>query len=179
MNESSKKSRKNASRKIMILTTIRNPIWPPGKPVSKCSTHFWPSTPWNTRLKIVEPIRMKTTKHESFVVVLRACFSSEKLSRPRTSAMMIAPIAPMAPPSVGVAIPRKIVPNTRKISNSGGISTKVTRSAMRDSRPIRVTLLISAITKANSTPAHIEITMVSSVAAVVTSVPVHQLTTRG
>ena len=31
------------------------------------------------------------------------------------------PTAPMAPPSVGVAMPRKIVPSTRKISASGGI----------------------------------------------------------
>ena len=31
----------------------------------------------------------------------------------------------------------KIVPSTRKIRASGGISTKVTRSAMRESRPMR------------------------------------------
>ena len=49
--------------------------------------------------------------------------------------MTSAPVAPIAPPSVGVATPRKMVPSTRKISASGGISTKVTRSAMRDSRP--------------------------------------------
>ena len=35
--------------------------------------------------------------------------------------MTIAPLAPIAPPSVGVATPRKIVPSTRKISTSGGI----------------------------------------------------------
>jgi hypothetical protein len=44
-------------------------------------------------------------------------------------AMISAPSAPMAPPSVGVAMPRKMVPSTRKISTSGGISTKVTCSA--------------------------------------------------
>ena len=33
--------------------------------------------------------------------------------------------APMAPPSVGVAMPMKIVPSTRKIRNSGGTITKV------------------------------------------------------
>jgi hypothetical protein len=42
----------------------------------------------------------------------------------------------MAPPSVGVARPRKMVPSTRKIRISGGISTKVTRSESFDSRPI-------------------------------------------
>ena len=31
MNESSKKSRKNASTKIRMLTTIRKPSWPPGR----------------------------------------------------------------------------------------------------------------------------------------------------
>jgi hypothetical protein len=33
--------------------------------------------------------------------------------------MIRAPVAPIAPPSVGVAMPRKIVPRTRKISSSG------------------------------------------------------------
>ena len=39
----------------------------------------------------------------------------------------------MAPPSVGVAMPRKMVPRTRKISASGGTSTKTTLRAMPDS----------------------------------------------
>ncbi len=55
--------------------------------------------------------------------------------RLRANAITSAPIAPIAPPSVGVAMPRKIVPSTRKISTSGGINTKVTRSASLDSRP--------------------------------------------
>ena len=38
----------------------------------------------------------------------------------------------MAPPSVGVAMPRKMVPRTRKISASGGISTMMTCCASRD-----------------------------------------------
>ena len=49
--------------------------------------------------------------------------------------MISAPVAPIAPPSVGVATPRKIVPSTRKISASGGISTNTTRSAIFDSSP--------------------------------------------
>ena len=95
--------------------------------------------------------------------------------RPRAMAMMMAPMAPMAPPSVGVATPRKIVPKTKKISSSGGINTKVTRSAMRESRPRRVTLLTAAITNARVTPAHSETTMVSSVATVSTGSPLVQL----
>ena len=38
----------------------------------------------------------------------------------------------MAPPSVGVATPMKIVPSTRKIRKSGGTMTKVTCSASAD-----------------------------------------------
>ena len=41
---------------------------------------------------------------------------------------------PWRRPRSGVAMPRKIVPSTRKISASGGISTKITCSARRDSR---------------------------------------------
>ena len=48
--------------------------------------------------------------------------------------MTSAPTAPIAPPSVGVAMPRKIVPSTRKISASGGISTMMTCCASRDIR---------------------------------------------
>ena len=47
MKDSSKKSRKKASRKIRMFTTIRKPSWPPGRPVSRCSTQRGPSTPWN------------------------------------------------------------------------------------------------------------------------------------
>jgi hypothetical protein len=43
---------------------------------------------------------------------------------------MSAPEAPMAPPSVGVATPMKMVPSTRKIRNSGGTMTKVVCCAM-------------------------------------------------
>ena len=43
-----------------------------------------------------------------------------KFSRRRAIASTSAPTAPMAPPSVGVAMPWKIVPSTRKIRMSGG-----------------------------------------------------------
>ena len=76
MKASSKKSRKKASTKIRMLTTIRKPSWPPGRPVSRCSTHFGPSTPWKARLNTVAPIRMNSTKHDSFIVVSMACRSS-------------------------------------------------------------------------------------------------------
>ena len=40
MNDSSKKSRKNARKKISRFTTIRKPSWPPGRLVSRCSTQL-------------------------------------------------------------------------------------------------------------------------------------------
>src|SRR6188474_3072575 len=48
----------------------------------------------------------------------------------------------------GLAMPRKMVPSTRKISASGGISTKVTRSAIFDSRLSRRKRLAIAATNA-------------------------------
>ena len=106
---------------------------------------------------------MNTTKHDSFMVWSSAERSSARLRRWRITAMISAPIAPMAPPSVGVATPRKMVPSTRKIRPSGGISTKVTRSAMRDSRPSLSPLLASASVNARPTPTQSETTINSSV----------------
>ena len=48
----------------------------------------------------------------------------------------------MAPPSVGVATPMKIVPSTRKIRNSGGTMTKVTCWARCDRKRSPVILLM-------------------------------------
>src|SRR5690606_29188166 len=97
------------------------------------------------RLNTVEPTKMNTTKQESLVVVSMAWRNKLQENRPRIRAMTSAPTAPMAPPSVGVATPMKMVPKTRKIRNSGGIMTKVTRSAISDNSLSFSTLLISAI----------------------------------
>ena len=77
------------------------------------------------------------TKDVSFAVEFIACLSSDQLRRRLTSASTSAPVAPMAPPSVGVAMPRKIVPSTRKISASGGISTNMTRRSSLKPRSVR------------------------------------------
>jgi hypothetical protein len=63
---------------------------------------------------------MKITKEDSLPVVSMACLSSFHDRRWRAMARISAPAAPIAPPSVGVAMPRKMVPSTRKISSSGG-----------------------------------------------------------
>ena len=86
-------------------------------------------------------------------------------------------MAPMAPPSVGVATPRKMVPSTRKISSSGGISTKVTRSASLDSRPSLRKRLTTAMSQATNTPPHMATTIFSSVGTDSTSLPSHQVCT--
>ncbi len=75
---------------------------------------------------------MNSTKDDSRVVEASACLITSSDSRPFTAAMISAPTAPMAPPSVGVAMPRKMVPSTRKISASGGISTMITCCASLD-----------------------------------------------
>ncbi len=69
---------------------------------------------------------------------------------------MIAPAAPIAPPSVGVAMPMKIVPSTRKIRNSGGTMTNVVCCAIADRKRNPVNLSITQFTtatkKANRMP---------------------------
>ena len=65
----------------------------------------------------------------------------------------------MAPPSVGVATPMKIVPSTRKMRNSGGTITKVVCCAMCDKKrkPVNfaITQLTTATQKANKIPKNI------------------------
>ncbi len=105
---------------------------------------------------------MNTTNVVSLAVLSIACFNSDHDSRLRASAIRIAPVAPIAPPSVGVAMPRKIVPSTRKISASGGISTKVTFCAMPESRLSFSTRLTTASTNATPMPISMQMTIVSS-----------------
>ena len=61
----------------------------------------------------------------------------------------------MAPPSVGVATPMKMVPSTRKMSASGGTMTKVTSCAMFDRRPSLRKRLASASEKEIATASDI------------------------
>ena len=105
---------------------------------------------------------MNTTNAVSLAVVSMPCFSSFHDSRLRASAMISAPVAPIAPPSVGVATPRKIVPSTRKISASTGISTNTTRSASCDRSLSFSSLPISAAKNANAVPTDVATTMISS-----------------
>ena len=79
--------------------------------------------------------------------------------------MISAPVAPIAPPSVGVAMPRKMVPSTRKISTRGGSSTKTTRSESCDSSPRRSHRLASASASAKKAATVIDRVRTSSIGA--------------
>ncbi len=165
MNAISKKSMNIPRMNISTLTAIRNPSGPPGSLSNRCSTQMWPSAALNVKLNTVEPIRMNSTKQDSLAVLSSACLSKSKLSWRRAVAMIRAPNAPIAPPSVGVAIPRKIVPRTRKIRTRGGISTNVTRSESKDSNPSFVRRFANASPSAVKAAIVIDITSTSSVGA--------------
>ena len=123
----SKKSKKKAKKKMKMFTTIKKPTTPPGKPVSKCSTHLAPSTPWNTMENTREPIRMNTTMAVRRMVLCMASQIRSLSKRLWMAAKINAPTQPMAPASVGVAMavlmPGKppIEPNTAKIKKAEGM----------------------------------------------------------
>ena len=77
-----------------------------------------------------------------------------------------APLAPMAPPSVGVATPMKMVPSTKKIRNSGGTITNVVCCAMceRNRNPTKrlVSQLMIATQKAKIIPKNMHSTTKSA-----------------
>ena len=162
MNAISKKSMNIPRMKTRMFTTIRKPIAPPGRLSNRCSTQTCPSAALNVNENTVEPIRMNITKLDSRVVLTSACLSRAMFNRLRATAITSAPTAPIAPPSVGVATPRKMVPSTRKISTSGGIRTKVTCSASLDSSPIRVTRLMIASASATNDATVIDMMKISS-----------------
>ena len=113
----------------------------------------------------------------SLVVAASACLSSAQSSRLRAKPMTSAPTAPIAPPSVGVATPRKMVPSTKKMSSSGGMSTNVTRSARRESSPSFSPRLMRAMSSASATPPQAATTIFSSVGTLCTVRPSHQVCT--
>src|SRR6187401_522282 len=79
--------------------------------------------------KVVEPITMKITMVESRVVESIACQSIDQDSLPLNQASTIAPAAPIAPDSVGVASPIRIVPSTMKINAREGSMPRISFSA--------------------------------------------------
>ena len=70
---------------------------------------------------------MNTTIEVRRMVEVIACSTSGQVRRRCNAASTMAPTAPMAPASVGVARPRPMVPRTRKISTMEGIMPHNTR----------------------------------------------------
>ena len=85
----------------------------------------------------VEPIRMNITIAVMRMVDSIACRISVQVRRRCSAASTIAPTAPIAPASVGVAMPRKIVPSTRKISTTDGTMPHSTRFHSAQPRSVR------------------------------------------
>ena len=133
----SKKSRKNASTKMNVATNSRKPICPPGSAVSRCSTQCPPSMPWKTRVNTVEPIRMNITIAVMRIVDCAADHSRGSVIRRCIAARRTAPTAPMAPDSVGVARPTRMVPSTRKINADAGTIPQRTCRTIFQRGPLR------------------------------------------
>ena len=133
----SKKSRKNARKNTNTLTKIRKPVCPPGSWLSSPCSHSPPFTPWNTRLKVLEPTRMKITMAVIRKVVSMPSQTRGQVRRRFIAASTMAPTAPIAPPSVGVARPIRMVPRTRKIRASIGTMPTTTLRASAQPRSVR------------------------------------------
>ena len=104
---------------------------------------------------------MNMTNAESFAVACAALRAIPRLKRAGlrsatrfAAASSMEPTAPMAPPSVGVATPTKIVPSTRKISSNGGTITKITCSESGDRKGVPGMRFIRTLTAAtmNASP---------------------------
>jgi hypothetical protein len=132
----SMKSMKKPSRKITSIVKKRKPTWPPGRFRRKSCTMRSPWSAVNTIPNAVAPMRMTNTMLVSRTVWSIVACRLRRFSRRLTAARAIAPTAPIAPASVGVATPRKIVPSTRKIRTSGGIRLRSTARPRR--QPWRV-----------------------------------------
>ena len=109
------------------MTASRKPTWPPGRCDSMCSIQRAPSTPWKTREKTREPIRMNTTMAVRRMVLCMASQIRALSKRLCMAAKIKAPTQPMAPASVGVAMavfrPGRppMEPSTAKISTAEGM----------------------------------------------------------
>ena len=78
----------------------------------------------NTRAKAVEPSKIAITMAVTRRVSSQTLARLVRLKPPSMAASTMAPTAPKAPASVGVAMPKKMLPNTKKISAKGGSSTR-------------------------------------------------------
>ena len=78
-----------------------------------------PPTPLKINEKIEAPIRIVNIIVETIAVFSEDSLINAKVIFPFTNAIINAPNAPIAAASVGVAIPAKIEPSTKKINKNG------------------------------------------------------------
>ena len=87
--------------------------------------------------KAVAPMRMAKTMAVIFTVSRAASSTTCQLSLRYMAARIIAPILPTAADSVGVAMPMKIEPSTRKMRINGGITASRARPRLPATVPSR------------------------------------------
>ena len=108
------------------MTTSMEPTTPPGRFSSTARTASSPSKPLNTSEKNEAPSRIMNTMLLTRVVVRMTSRRRPQPSCLRCNAISVAPVAPTAAASVGVASPARIDPSTARISSNGGNSTRTT-----------------------------------------------------
>jgi hypothetical protein len=96
-----------------------------------------PPSPSKTTLKKVEQIRIIITSPVMRAVAVAALCVICQLRRRLSAARTHAPTAPTAPASVGVAMPKKMLPSTAKISSTGGTMACSTRRKSAKPRKVR------------------------------------------
>ena len=134
----SKKSRKKARKKTKMLTKIRKPTCAAGQAREQVLDPAAAVDALEHQAETVAPIRMKITIAVMRMVDVHAPAAPAARSGGRCSAAStMAPTAPIAPASVGVARPRKIVPSTRKISTSDGTMPHSTLRISGQPRSVR------------------------------------------
>ena len=113
------KSKKNPRKNIKTITNNMAAIEPPGKFNKNSSTTSSPPKPRKTRENIEAPTSIIKTIELIFVVSRDTILNLSKLNCFEIIAINVAPTAPTAADSVGVAIPVNIEPKTTTIKISG------------------------------------------------------------
>ena len=122
-------SRNTPKTKITRLLTSRKASLPPGKLTSRFVMRILPPRASNTREKKEDPNKIINTTAETTAVEWAASWINFALNLPFKAASPQAPTAPTQPASVGVARPKKMLPNTAKMRNKGGTTAFSTRRA--------------------------------------------------
>ena len=108
------------SKKIITITTNTAPKAPPGNSVKIPVMRSSPPNPLNTNEKIDDPKSIIKTIAVISVVVSTASVRFALVRLLLLTASKIAPRAPTPAASVGVAIPKRIDPNTEVMRINGG-----------------------------------------------------------